>query len=169
MWFYLLTVVTMSNWKYIFYSGKHSLPCIVYFEKIMLCRYVMEIHFWSWKSHGKSLLKKSGHSGNWKHVILKMWANAQRDGRPVEHRWRIFNAAKSGWRSLLDCCVVSLPRRESRWNLQGCPKLVDRSQPLVGRSSPYCGDMWRTHGPYCCLTSFFPIVDTCLSCEDIAR
>jgi len=31
---------------------------------------------------------------------------------------------------------------------------------------PYCGDMWRT---YCCLTSFFPIVDMCLSCEDIAR
>ena len=27
-------------------------------------------------------------------------------------------------------------------------------------------DMWRT---YCCLTSFFPIVDTCLSCEDITR
>jgi len=22
---------------------------------------------------------------------------------------------------------------------------------------------------YCCLTSFFPIVDTCLNCEDIAR
>ena len=36
---------------------------------------------------------------------------------------------------------------------------------LAGRSSPYCGDMWRR---YCCLTSFFPIVDTCLSCEDIA-
>ena len=30
----------------------------------------------------------------------------------------------------------------------------------------YCGDMW---GRYCCLTIFFPIVDTCLSCEDIAR
>jgi len=26
--------------------------------------------------------------------------------------------------------------------------------------------MWRT---YRCLTSFFPIVDTCLSCKDIAR
>jgi len=37
------------------------------------------------------------------------------------------------------------------------------SRPL---SSPYCGDMWRK---YCCLTSFFPIVDTCLSYEDIAR
>ena len=41
---------------------------------------------------------------------LEMWANAQRDGRPAEYRWR-----------------------------------------------------------YCCLTGFFPIVDTCLSCEDIAR
>ena len=47
----------------------------------------------------------------------------------------------------------------------GCPKLPKRSQPLVGRSSPYCGDMRR----YCCLTSFFPIVDTYFSCEDIAR
>jgi len=64
------------------------------------------------------------------------------------------------------CCAVALPRRETRWNLQACPKLVNRSQPLVGRSSPYCGDMCRT---YCCLTSFFPIVDTCLSCEDITR
>ena len=96
-----------------------------------------------------------------------MWANAQRDGRPAEHRWRpLFNAAKFGWRSLLDCRAVTLPRRESRRNLQGCLKLVNRSQLLVGRSSPYCGGIWRT---YCCLTSFFPIVDTCLSCEDIAR
>ena len=46
-----------------------------------------------------------------------------------------------------------------------CPKLPDRSQPLVGLSSPYCGDIWRR---YCCLTSFFLIVDTCLSCGDIA-
>jgi len=64
------------------------------------------------------------------------------------------------------CRPVTLPRLETRWNLQGCPKLVNRSQPLVGRSSPYCENMWRR---YCCLTSVFPIVDTCLSCEDIAR
>jgi len=50
--------------------------------------------------------------------------------------------------------------------LQGCPKLQDRSQPLVGGSSPYYEDMWST---YCCLSTFFPIVDTCLSCEDTAR
>jgi len=42
---------------------------------------------------------------------------------------------------------------------------INRSQPPVGRSSLYYQGMWRR---YCCLTSFFPIVDTCLSSEDIA-
>ena len=88
-----------------------------------------------------------------KHFKLEMWANAQRDGRPAEYRWRpLFNAAKFGWRSLLESCAVTLPRRETRWNLQGCPKLANGSPPLVGRSSPYYQDMWRR---YCCLTSFF--------------
>jgi len=103
----------------------------------------------------------------WPERKLEMWANTQRDGRPDEHRWSpLCNAAGFGWRSLLDCRAVTLPRRETRWNLLRCPKLPDRSQPLVGRCSPYCGNIWRT---YCCLTSFFPIVDTCLGCEDIAR
>jgi len=67
-----------------------------------------------------------------------MWANAQRDGRLAEYRWRpLFNAAKFGWRPLLQCCAVTLPRRETRWNLLGCPKLANRSQPLVGQSSPH--------------------------------
>jgi len=97
----------------------------------------------------------------------RMWAGAQRDGRPSKCRWRpLFNTAKFGWRPLLEYRAVTLPRRESRWNLLGCPKLTKRSQPLVDRSSPYCQDMW---GIYCCITRFFPIVDTCLSCEDIAR
>ena len=66
-------------------------------------------------------------------TITRTWANAQRDGRPAEHRWRpLFNAAKFGWRPLLDCRAVTLPRRESRWNYLGCPKLVNRAQPLVG-------------------------------------
>ena len=34
-----------------------------------------------------------------------------------------------------------------------------------GLSSPYCENMWRR---YCCL-AIFPIVETCLSCEDIAK
>jgi len=32
-----------------------------------------------------------------KQIKLEMWANAQRDGRPAEYRWRpLFNAAKFG-------------------------------------------------------------------------
>ena len=50
------------------------------------------------------------------------------------------------------CRAVTLPRRKTHLNLEGCPKLVNRSQPLLGRSSPYYEDTWRT---YCCLTSFF--------------
>ena len=89
--------------------------------------------------------------------LTRMWANAQRDGRPAEHRWRpLFNAAEFGWRPLPECRAVTLP-------ILGCPKLPDRSQPLVGRSSSYSGEMWKR---YWCLISFFPIVDTCLSCKD---
>jgi len=53
---------------------------------------------------------------------------------------------------LLACRAVTLPRHESHWNLQRCPKLAKRSQPLGGRSSPYYDDVW---GRYRCLTSFF--------------
>jgi len=67
----------------------------------------------------------------------------------------------------LTACSNAADAKAVRWNLQGCLKLANGSHPLVGQSSPYCGDIWRT---YCCLTSFFfLIVDTCLSCEDIAR
>jgi len=34
----------------------------------------------------------------------RMWTNAQRHSRPAEYRWRpLFNAAKFGWRPLLEC------------------------------------------------------------------
>ena len=78
----------------------------------------------------------------------------------------LFNAAKSGWRPILECHAVMLPRRETRWNLQGCPKLPDRSQPLVGRKFTI---MWERVEEILLLNKFFPIVDICLSCEDIAR
>jgi len=72
-----------------------------------------------------------------------MWANAQRDGHPAKYRWHpLFNAAKFGWRTVLEYRAVMLPTPETHWNLQGCPKLTNRSQPLVGQSSPYHEDMW---------------------------
>jgi len=92
-----------------------------------------------------------------------MWANAQCDGHTAEYRWRpLFNAAVWLTPTTRVCCQEA----KTRSNLQQCPKLANRSQPLVGWSSPYYQDMWRR---YCCLTSFFPIVDTCFTSEDIAQ
>jgi len=95
-----------------------------------------------------------------------MWANAQREGRPAEHRWRPrFNAAKFGWRPL-PCHAVTLPRRETRWNLQGVPQTtwwisaVSRLKFTI---------LWGHVKDISLLYKFFPIVDTSLSCENIAR
>ena len=124
-------------------------------------------HWWMqmYKVVSTQFLQQAKHTSH--HAVTRVWANAQRDGRPAEYRWRpLFNATKFGWRLLLECRAVTLPRRETRWNLHGCPKLSKQSQPLVGRSSPYYGDMWRK---YCCLPSFIPIVDICVRCEDTAQ
>jgi len=44
-----------------------------------------------------------------------MWPNAQRDGRPAEYRWRpVLNAAKFGFRPLLDCRAVTMPIGEHK-------------------------------------------------------
>jgi len=47
-------------------------------------------------------------------ITTRMWANAQRDGRHAKYRWHpLFNATKFGWRPLLNCRAVTLPRREN--------------------------------------------------------
>jgi len=54
-----------------------------------------------------------------------MWANAQRDGRPAEYRWRpLFNAAVWLTSTILECRAVTVPWRETRWNYLGCHKLT---------------------------------------------
>jgi len=97
---------------------------------------------------------------------LEMSANAHRDGRPAEYRWRrLLNAAV--WltpATTVPCRNAAKTRNPLKF--AGCSKLTNRSQPLVGQSSHYYEDEWRG---YCCLTCFFPVVDICLSCEDIAR
>jgi len=92
-----------------------------------------------------------------------MWANAQRDGRPAEYRWRpLFNAAV--WltpTTSVPCSNAAKTRNPLKF--AGVPKT---RQQISAVSSPYYEDMCRR---YRCLTSFFPIVDTCLSCEDTAQ
>ena len=81
----------------------------------------------------------------------RMWANAQRDGRPDEHRWRpLFNAAKT--RNPLKFAGVP--------QTTGCISAVSRPKFTI---------LWRHVEDISLLNNFFPIVDTCLSCEDIAR
>ena len=106
----------------------------------------------------------------WTQSELCTWQNSIRGQEPQKCIYSVLahemdkRCAKFGWPPLSDVGAVMKPRRETHRNLQGWPKLVNRSQPLVGRSSPYCEDMWKRY----CLRNFFLIVDTYLSCEDTA-
>jgi len=88
-----------------------------------------------------------------KTASTRMWANAQRDGRPAEYRWRpLFNAAKFGWRPILECRAVTLPRRETRWNLQGCPQTPE---PISAASGPKFTILWEYVEEILLLNNFF--------------
>jgi len=86
-----------------------------------------------------------------------MWANAERDGRPAEYRWRpLFNAAV--WltpTTRVPCSNATKTRNQLK--LSGVPQTNERISAAIWPNSPYCGDN-------CCL-KFFPIVDTYHSCE----
>ena len=98
---------------------------------------------------------------------LEMWANAQRDGRPAEYRWRpLFNAAKFGWRPLLECLAVTLPRREIRWKFAGVPQT---RQQISTVCKPKFTILSGHVEEVLLFNNFFPVVDTCLSSEDIAQ
>jgi len=97
-----------------------------------------------------------------------MWANAQHDGRPAEYRWRpLFNTTKLGWCPVLECRAVTLPRRKTRWNVMcwGAPN----SPTDLSRYWLKFTILWKHVGETLLFNKFFPIVDTCLRCEDIAR
>jgi len=107
-------------------------------------------------------------SAAWMAVVQKtrMWANAQRDGRPAEYRWcPLFNATV--WltpTTRVPCSNAAKTRNPLKF--AGLPQTPEPISAVSERSSPYYQDMCRR---CCCLTNFFPIVDTCLSCEDTAR
>jgi len=77
------------------------------------------------------------------------WQNSVRGQQPwkcvcsVPAQEMAKHRAKFGWHAVSDVGAVTKLRCETGWNLLECPKLTNRSQPLVGRSSPYCGCMWR--------------------------
>jgi len=96
-----------------------------------------------------------------------MWANAKRVSRPAEYTWHpLFNAGKFGWRPILECRAVRLPRRETRWNFAGVPQT---NETISAVSGPKFTILWGHMDEVLLLNKFFPTVDKCLSCEDIAR
>jgi len=109
-----------------------------------------------------------GESKTWMQSEFCTWRNSVRGKSPRKCIYSVLaqetakHRVKFGWPPVNDVAAVTKPRRETSWNLLGCPKLANRSQPLVGRSSSYCGDMRRR---YCFLISFFRIVDIRLSCK----
>ena len=95
-----------------------------------------------------------------------MWANAQRDGRPAEYSWRpLFNDAKFRWRRLLECRAVTLPMRNPL-KFAGVPQT---RQQISAVNRPTFSILWSHMEKILLFNKFLPIVDTCLSCWDIAR
>jgi len=100
---------------------------------------------------------------------LEMWAYAQRDGRPAKCKWRpMFNAAV--WltpTTTVPCSNAAKTRNPVKFTgvSQTRQQISAASGPKFTILRGYV-DSWRR---YCCLTSFFLIVDMCLICEDIAR
>ena len=69
-----------------------------------------------------------------------MLANAQRDGRPDEYRWRrLFNAAKFGWRPLVSCSNAA-KTRQSPLKLAGVPQTPE---PISAVSGPKFAILWE--------------------------
>ena len=84
---------------------------------------------------------------------LEMWANAQRDGRPAEYRWRpLLNAAV--WLTPTTTRVPCSNAAKTRdpLKLPGVPQTNETISAASRPNLPYCTDMWGRH---CCLISFF--------------
>jgi len=95
-----------------------------------------------------------------------MWANAQRDGLPAEYRWRpLLNAAV--WltpTTRVQCSNAAKTRNPLK--LVGMPQ---NNETISAASGPKFTILWGRVEELLLLNNFFPIVDVCRSCEDIAR
>ena len=98
---------------------------------------------------------------------LEMWANVQRDGRPAEYSWRpLFNAPL--W--LTPTTRVPCSNAAKTRNPLKLPGVPQTNETISAASGPKFTVLWGHVEEILLLNKFFfPIVDTCLSCEDIAR
>ena len=101
-----------------------------------------------------------------KNCQLEMWANAQRDGRPAEYRWRpLFNAAV--WltpTTRVPCSNAAKTRNTLKF--AWVPQTRQRPSAV---SRPKFTILWGHMEEASLFITFFPIIETCLSCKDTAR
>jgi len=96
----------------------------------------------------------------------RMWANAQRDGALPN--------IGGALRSMPQCLAAATTRvpcsnAAKTWNLCKFVEVPQTNEPISAASGPKFTIFKDRWGRYCCLTSFFPIVDMRLSCKDIDR
>ena len=95
-----------------------------------------------------------------------MWANAQRDGRPAYYRWRpLFNTAVCLMPATRVPCSNTAKTRNSL-KFAGVPQT---RQQISAVSRPKFTILSGHVEEVSMFNKFFPIVDTCLSCEDTVR
>jgi len=95
-----------------------------------------------------------------------MWANAQCDGRPAKQVVPSVQRRKV-W--LTPTTRVPCSNAAKKRNPLKCVGVPQTRQEISAVSRPKFTKLWGHVGRHCCLTSFFPIVNTCLSCKDIAQ
>jgi len=119
-----------------------------------------------WRKYTSSWIsQKSQIHGHRNHDQLEMWPNAQRDGRPAEFRWRpLFNTAV--W--LTPTTTVPCSNAAKTQNPLKFAWVPQTGQPISAASMLKFTILWE-HVKEILPLKFFPIVDTCLSCKDIAR
>jgi len=90
-----------------------------------------------------------------------MWANAQRDGRPASVQCRkVCLTPNTG----VPCSNAAKTRNPLK--VTGVPQTTG---PISAASRPKFTILWEHVEEILLLKKFFPLVDTFLSCEDIAR
>jgi len=95
-----------------------------------------------------------------------VWANAQRDVRPTKYRWRpLFNAAV--WPTPTTTVPCSnAAKTQYPMKLAGVPQT---NETISAASRPKFTILWGHVEEILLFNKFFPIVDMCLNCKDIAR
>jgi len=88
-----------------------------------------------------------------------MWASAQRNGHPVQHR-KVWLMPNTG----VPCSNAAKMRNSLKFAL-----VPQTNETISAASGPKFTILWGHVEEILLLNSFFPIVDMCLSCEDIAR